>query len=547
MTREILKNALAQAIQDAQKENLLPSFVLPEIIVERPQQKDHGDYASSVAMKIAGVAKAKRTPQGIAETIVAKLTGKLGGTVKEIKIILPGFINFSLANEYLQKEVREILVPGQTYGRLNLGQNKKVQVEFISANPTGPLTLGNARGGFLGDALASVLQAAGWQAQREFYINDAGEQITKLGHSILGDAEAVYQGEYIDELRAGLVGKPKDAKTVGRAGAKVIIEHLIRPVVEKKMKIKFDNWFWESELHAAGKIEEVLKTLKSKKVTYEKDGALWFKTTQFGDDKDRVLVKSDGQPTYALVDAAYHLNKFKDRGFDRVIDIWGADHAGDVARVKAAVEVLGFGGKLEMILCQLVRLIKDGQEVKMSKRAGVYVTVKELIDEVGLDAVRFFMLTRSAGSHLDFDLALAKEQSPKNPVYYVQYAYARICSLLAKEKGVNRAAKSQAKISGDAFNLSSDEAELTLVKQLIKLPEVVADTALDYQVQRLPQYAMELVRAFHKFYEECRVISEDKAQTASRLALVEATRIVLKEVLGLMGISAPEHMEHAPK
>jgi len=548
MIKEEIKEAIRQAVEELQKEKLLPAFATPEITIEWPRQKDHGDYSSSIALKIAGLCKkTKRTPQGVAETLLPRLNEKLRGRVEEIKLVLPGFINFSLAEEYLCQEIKEILAIGPSYGQLNVGRGRKIQVEFISANPTGPLTLGNARGGFLGDTLASVLQAAGWRVEREFYINDTGEQILKLGHSILGDQEAVYQGEYINELRAG-IGKSKDAKVIGVNGAKVILERLIQPVVEKKMKIKFDRWFWESELHTAGKIREVVEILKRKKMTYEKDGALWFKTTQFGDDKDRVFIKKDGQPTYALVDAAYHLDKFKERGFEKVIDVWGADHAGDVARIKAAVEVLGFGERLEIILYQFVRLISQGQEVKMSKRAGTYVTVEELIDQVGLDAARFFMLTHSADSHLDFDLELAKEQSQKNPVFYVQYAYARICSLLAKYKtGGTRvsvkAVKGKAKKPVAVENSMADEWELALIKQLIKLPEVVEETAKDYQVQRLPQYALELVRAFHKFYEECRVISEDKAQTQSRLDLVKATQIVLRSILDLMGIDAPERME----
>ncbi len=517
--------------------------VLPEettIEIERIENKSFGDYSINAAFKIAKTFK--KNPMEAAEIIVAKCKSSDTDLFVKIEISQPGFINFFLSEKYLQKQVEAIWEKGKKYGEVNFGQNQKVQVEFISANPTGPLTLGNARGGFFGDVLASVLQKAGYQTEREFYINDAGEQVVKLGHSVLNDEQAVYQGEYINELREQINVKNKSATEIGQEAANLILENMLKPAVAK-MRIEFDHWFAESSLHQHNKVQKVIELLKAKNLTYEEGGALWFKSTQFGDDKDRVLTKKDGQTTYLAADAAYHFNKFQERGFDRVINIWGADHHGDVARLKAIVEILGFKNQLDIILLQFVRLMKKGEEKRMSKRAGVYVTVEELIDEVGLDVAKFFFLMRSPDSHLNFDLSLAKEQSEKNPVYYVQYAYARICSILrkAQEDGVLPLGRdwSPTKVGTPKLTYSS---ELDLIKQLIRLPEIIEDIAKDYQVQRLPQYALDLVRAFHKFYEECRVISEDKNLTQARLGLVKATQIVLKNILDLMGLSAPEKM-----
>ena len=444
----------------------------------------------------------------------------------------PGFINFFLSREYLQKQVSVILKEKEKFGQLKIGKSQKINVEFISANPTGPLTLGNGRGGFWGDVLTNVLNKAGYQAKREYYINDTGEQIKKLGHSVLNDVEAVYQGRYIEELRKKIKGN--DPEKIGQSAAKIILQEMIKPTI-KKMKIKFDVWFSEKTLYQRKEVTEVLDLLKNRKLAYESEGALWFKSTQFGDDKDRVLIKEDGEKTYLASDAAYLKNKFA-RGFQKLIFFWGADHYGYVARILAAAEALGYNKEqINIIVMQLVRLIREGQEVRMAKRTGTYVTLDELIDEVGLDVTRFFFLARGADTHLNFDLALAKKQSEDNPVYYIQYAHARICSILAKSK-------IKAKASVVDYKLLCHPSELGLIKQLIKLPEIIEDTARDYQVQRLPQYATDLATAFHQFYRDCQVLSENIHLAQARLSLVSATQIVLKNTLSLMGISAPEKM-----
>lgn len=462
---------------------------------------------------------------------------------KKIEFKIPVFFNFYFSEDYLQKQIEEILKEKESFGELRTGNGQKVNIEFISANPTGPLTLGNGRGGFCGDVLANVFTKAGFKVEREYYINDIGEQIRKLGHSVLGDSEAVYKGPYIEELKTRLNGMSADeAEKIGEAAAKIILEEMIKPSV-KKMGIKFDTWFLEKSLHQKKEVKKALDFLKKKNLAYEKEGALWFKSTQFGDDKDRVLIKADGETTYLASDVAYLKNKFE-RSFDKLIFFWGADHYGYIERIKAATEALGYKKEqVDIIIMQLVRLIQAGKEVRMAKRTGTYVTLDELIDEVGLDVARFFFLSRAANTHLNFDMDLAKEQSDKNPVYYIQYAHARICSILEKLNAQGSCpAGRQAKFKAEAKNLKplNHPSELNLVKQLIRLPEIIEDTAKDYQVQKLPQYAVDLATAFHQFYRDCQVINEDKNLENTRLSLICATKIVLKNTLDLMGIQAPE-------
>jgi len=497
-----------------------------KIRVAYPEGEGFGDYTTNIALQL------KRPANEIVRNLKSDLFEK-------IEVAGPGFINFFLSKGYLQKQVSAILKEKESFGKLRIGHGQKVNVEFISANPTGPLTLGNGRGGFWGDVLVNVLNKAGFQAKREYYINDIGEQIKKLGHSVLKDAEAVYQGQYVEDLRKKIKGN--DPEKVGKAAAKIILQKMIKPTI-KKMKIKFDVWFSEKTLYqkkpaspAGGEVAKVLDIFKKKKLAYESEGALWFKSTQFGDDKDRVLIKEDGEKTYLASDAAYLKNKFT-RGFQKLIFFWGADHYGYVARIKAAAEALGYKKEqINIIVMQLVRLIREGQEVRMSKRTGTYVTLDELIDEVGLDVTRFFFLARGADTHLNFDLALAKTQSENNPVYYIQYAHARICSILSKSK----ISSGKEKID---YKLLCHPAEMKLIKQLIKLPEIIEDISKDYQLQRLSQYATDLATTFHQFYRDCQVLSKNIHLARARLSLVSATQIVLKNTLSLMGISAPEKM-----
>jgi arginyl-tRNA synthetase len=530
MIRKEISDLTKQSIKTVIKKGNLPDFDIPEVLVEIPRDLKYGDYSTNIALLIAG--KTNKNPAQLAKEIVPNFPETK--IFKKIEAV-GGFINFFLSEDYLQKQVAIILKEKDRFGNLKIGKNQKVNIEFISANPTGPLTLGNGRGGFCGDVLANVLEKAGYKETREYYINNRGEQIIKLGHSVLGDKQAVYKGEYVEKLRKAVSGN--DAEQIGKKAAKIILDKMIKPST-KKMGVKFDKWFSEKELYKKKEAEKVLSELKKNNLTYEKEGALWFKSTQFGDDKDRVLIKGNGDETYITSDIAYLKNKFK-RGFEKLIFFWGADHYGYVNRLKASAEALGYRREdINIIVMQLVRLFEGGKEVRMSKRTGNYITIDELIDEVGLDATRFFFLVKSADTHFNFDMDLAREQSNKNPVYYVQYAHARTSSILTKIKSQN----SKLKAVNPSLILLSDSNELNLIKQLARLPEIIKDTAKDYQVQRLPQYAIDLADAFHKFYENCRVITDDKKLSEARLALVLAAKIVLKNTLDLMGISAPEKM-----
>ena len=488
-----------------------------EIKVEHPDGVGFGDYATNVALQL------KKPAAEIAEKLKSELFEK-------IEVEGPGFINFFLSKKYLQRQVKEILKQKERFGELKIGKNEKVQVEFISANPTGPLTVGNARGGPFGDVLGNVLKKAGFKVEKAYYINDCGMQILALGHSVLKDSEAQYRGDYIDYLNKRI--REKDPCRAGETAAKIIIEEMIKKTTAR-MGIKYNEWFSENTLHKSKKVDRALNFLEKKGLIYEKEGAKWFRSSKYGDGRDRVMVKKDGSKTYLASDIAYHRYKFEEKKFNKVIDVWGADHYGDVPGLRAGVEALGHKGKLDFILLQFVTIIENGQGLKMSKRKGTYVLMDELLEAVGSDITRFFFLQKSANTHLNFDLSSAKDQSEKNPVYYVQYAHARISSILRKAK--MKEAKSQ-------LNLLEHPAELKLIKQLIRFPEIVEDIAKDYQVQRLPQYAMDLATVFHQFYRDCQVLSEDKNLSQARLALVLAAKIVLKNTLSLMGISAPEKM-----
>jgi arginyl-tRNA synthetase len=473
----------------------------------------------------------------MAEDVVAVLNDQT--VFEKIEVAEPGYINFYLSEKYLQDVVGKINAEKNNFGNSQIGKNIKVNNEFISANPTGPLHLGNGRGGFYGDCLSKVLRKAGFEVTNEYFINDAGEQIMKLGHSVLKDSEAVYIGEYINELNEKYK-KITDVQEVGRKAAKDILENSIKKTIEEKMQISFDVWMSEKEIQEKKYVDKAIDLLQEKKLTYESEGALWLKTTEFGDDKDRVLIKKDKNKTYFATDCGYILNK-KERSFDKIIEIWGADHHGYVNRFQAAAEALGFQKEqTKFIIVQLVRLVKDGKEARMSKRAGNVVYIDDLIEEVGHDVTRFFFLMYSPDTHMNFDLGLAKEQSQKNPIFYVQYAYARICSIIRK------AQETMTKIQ-DTKNINMEllihEKELSLIKELNKFPELIEEISENYEVHKLPHYAIRLADKFHSFYDACRVIDEGNPQLSkARLSLVNAAKIVLAETLNLIGVSTPEKM-----
>ncbi|MDP2946268.1 MAG: arginine--tRNA ligase [bacterium] len=523
------------------------------ILIEVPENKEHGDYTTNIAFALTKILPAQGE---IAEYLVNKLKKQ---KVKDFSKIEAknGFINFFLSPECLHYQIKEILKQKNKYVFSGEGKGKKIQVEFISANPTGPLTIGNGRGGFYGDTLANILESQGYKVTREYYINDRGEQILLLGRSIKraqgsplsipgteepakaggmvpGISENLYKGEYINEL-AKQIDKKLNAGEAGQKAVELILKTYIRPVI-KRLGIKFDNWFSEKSLYSPAS-GEIMESLMRRDFIYEKDGTTWMKTSQHGDTEDRVLIKKDGSETYFLSDILYHFDKFKIRKFDKVIDIWGADHHGYAPRLKAAIAVLGIPeDNLEIIITQLVRLVKNGKEVKISKRAGVFITLEELIDEVGLDAARFFFLMYSPNTHMDFDMELAKQRSEKNPVYYIQYAHARLSGILRKAHPTGDHPK------GEKFKLLKEKGELNLIRKLAEFPELLSEVSRNYEVHRLPRYALELAREFHNFYEKYRVITEDKNLTSARLALTMATKIVLANALNLMGIKAPDKM-----
>jgi arginyl-tRNA synthetase len=529
MIKDEIQKSIKTAIKSAQrKKKLPPKLEIPNIEVFYPKNEKYGDWSTNISGLISK--QIQKSPLEVSGIIADELSKD--NKFEKVGTAKPVFINSFASKEFLQKQVKEILVQNEKYGSSELGKNQKIHLDFVSANPTGPLTLGNARGGPFGDILANIFEWSGYKVIREYYVNDAGKQIDSLGHSILKDKEAEYYGKYIDELSKKIKGK--DYREAGEKAAEIILSEMIKPSIES-LGIKFDNWFSEKKLQKSGEVDKAIDKLQKRGLVYEKDGAEWFKSTLFGDDKDRVVIKADGQKTYFGSDIAYHLDKIK-RGSTKLIDIWGADHHGDVVRIKGALEALGYKDKLDVILTQLVRVIKDGQELKMSKRSGTFITIDDLLDEVGRDAVRFIFAMYAPDSHINFDIQLAKEKSEKNPVYYVQYAHARIHGILEK------ATNFKPQIPKIKFQLLNHWAEKALIKQLIRMPDLIRDIALDYQVQKLPYYAIDLASVFHQFYNTCRVISDDSELTKARLSLILATKIVLKICLDLLGVSAPEKM-----
>ena len=552
MLKHKIATILEQAAAEAQQKGLLPQVGLPDITLEHPQNAAHGDYASSLPLKLARAVRAK--PLDIAE-IVAKLIVS-APEVEKIDVAPPGFINFSLSGDWLAQQVEVILRQGERYGNIDSGQGLKVQLEFVSVNPTGPLHVGHGRGAVLGDTLANVLEAAGYTVEKEYYVNDAGNQMDAFYRSLHARYQQVlglsaempsdgYQGEYVIELAREIVSERGDSllhlaheeatAEIGKMGLRRALDS-IREDLEL-LGVEFDVWFSEQSLFDSGQYQKTMSLLQQGGYTVEKEGAVWVASSEMGEDKDNVLVRSSGAPTYFASDIAYHYSKFLERGFNRVIDIWGADHQGHVPRMKAVVKALGIDpARLEIIITQMVTLKRGDVEIKLSKRSGELVTLRELVEEVGPDACRFFFLSRSADSQMDFDLELAKKESADNPVYYVQYAHARIASILrlADDRGIDYQ-------QGDVALLIT-EPELTLIRKMIQLEEIIELVADSLEPHHLPYYAQDLATVFHSFYKQCRVISDDQALTAARLKLVEASRIVFARALHLMGMNAPEQM-----
>lgn len=537
----LIEKQLREAIRALQETGILPAFDVPGIRVERPKDDQFGEYTTNVALMISK--QAGKSPREIAEKIREQLTenSEQNTLFEKVEVAGPGHLNFYLSQEALTNVVREVLEKGGSFGDSNIGVGEKVNNEFISANPTGPLHLGNGRGGFYADSLSRVLRKSGYDVTNEYYINDAGEQVMKLGHSVLKDSEAVYGGDYIDALNEQLTAnseqKNLNAKEIGEWAAEIVMEEMVKKTLSEQMAISFDVFTSEKkDVVEKGFVDKAIEIFKEKGLAFEEEGALWLRTTEFGDDKDRVLVKQDGSRTYFASDCGYILQKIE-RDFTRLIETWGADHHGYVARFKAAAQALGFQGKIDFLLVQLVKLVKDGVEVRMSKRAGNVVTIDELIETVGHDVARFFFLMYSPDTHMNFDLGLAEERSAKNPVFYVQYAHARLASILRK-------AEEEGFVSDGAdLSLLMHPKERELMRELLFFPELVETVSEDFSVHKLPQYAIRLADKLHSFYDECRVLdAENQSLSAARLELIRSVKIVLGETLSLMGIDAPERM-----
>jgi len=556
--REQIKNTVKNALAVAVEKGELPEASVEEIIIETPKEKEHGEFSTNIAMQLAR--QVRKAPVQTASILIANMN--FADTyIENVECAGPGFINFFLKKAWLYDSLKIIDRERDDYGRINIGHGQKVMVEFVSANPTGPLHMGNARGGALGDCIASVLQAAGYDVTREFYVNDAGNQIEKFGSSLearyiqlLKGEDAVefpedgYQGEdIIDHMKNYIEqygDKLLDADPETRR--KELVKYALPKNLERIRKgleaygINYDVWFSEQSLYDSGELADTIRYLEDKGLVVEKDGAKWFTATKFGAEKDEVIIRNNGIPTYFASDIAYHRNKFQKRGFDRVINLLGADHHGHVARMKAAVEALGIDpSKLEIIIFQLVRLFKNGEIARMSKRTGRAISLDDLLEEVGRDAARFIFNTKASGSHLDFDLDLAVKQSNENPVYYVQYAHARICSMLRliESEGIKVPAAEDADLT-----LLTTPEELDLIRKLAEYPDEIRIAAQTLEPSRLTRYVTDVASLFHSFYTECRVKGEEEKLMKARLVLVSATQIVIKNVLGILSINAPERM-----
>lgn len=572
--KETVMNALGRLVAEGKIE----AVPLPAFNVERPADVSHGDFSCNAAM--ASAKALRNNPRAIGQMIADAAV--LDGTVFEkIEVAGPGFLNFFISPLWFNETVGEVISSGSDYGKTELGKGKRVLVEFVSANPTGPMHIGNARGGALGDSLSSVLQFAGYEVEREFYVNDAGNQIEKFGKSLAirymqiadgnksdviasyGDddvcrkifedeenfpmPEDVYKGVDIIEHAYNFykINGDKFVNADEESRKSALVEYALPLNIDglekdlAKYRIVYDTWFRESSLHKSGAVKQIVDMLTEKGQTYEKDGAIWFKASDFGDDQDRVLVRANGIPTYFVPDIAYHYNKLVTRGFDKAIDILGADHHGYIARMKAALTALGVdASKLDIVIMQMVMLVRNGETVKLSKRSGKAITLSTLLDEVPIDAARFFFNLRDPNTHLEFDLELAIEESSNNPVFYVQYAHARICSILRRmeEEGTGY---SNIPVSELNFN---HPAELALIRHIAALPNCINEAAKDYNPSKITKYLCDLAQLFHKFYDNCKIKGEEENILQSRLSLCVATKTVFKNLLDLLKVDAPEKM-----
>ncbi len=572
--KETVMNALGRLVAEGKIE----AVPLPAFNVERPADVSHGDFSCNAAM--ASAKALRNNPRAIGQMIADAAV--LDGTVFEkIEVAGPGFLNFFISPLWFNETVGEVISSGSDYGKTELGKGKRVLVEFVSANPTGPMHIGNARGGALGDSLSSVLQFAGYEVEREFYVNDAGNQIEKFGKSLsirymqiadgnksdviasYGDddvcrnifedeenfpmPEDVYKGVDIIEHAYNFykINGDKFVSADEESRKSALVEYALPLNIDglekdlAKYRIVYDTWFRESSLHKSGAVKQIVDMLTEKGQTYEKDGAIWFKASDFGDDQDRVLVRANGIPTYFVPDIAYHYNKLVTRGFDKAIDILGADHHGYIARMKAALTALGVdASKLDIVIMQMVMLVRNGETVKLSKRSGKAITLSTLLDEVPIDAARFFFNLRDPNTHLEFDLELAIEESSNNPVFYVQYAHARICSILRRmeEEGTGY---SNIPVSELNFN---HPAELALIRHIAALPNCINEAAKDYNPSKITKYLCDLAQLFHKFYDNCKIKGEEENILQSRLSLCVATKTVFKNLLDLLKVDAPEKM-----
>ena len=549
--KTVLTDAIIKTAKNAIAAGVVKDGTLPEVQLTVPPKKEFGDFASNFAMQSARALRCN--PRVLAQYIVENLDCPY---VKKAEIAGPGFINFYLNPDWVYDMLARIVEAGENYGNLPKASDEKIQLEYVSANPTGPLHVGHGRGAAVGSALANLLKAAGYDVEQEYYINDAGNQMNNLARSVnarylelLGKEiefpEDGYHGHDIIDTAQRIINKYGD-RFLQMEEAERLEEFKTIAYQEKlaalkedleRFNVRFDVWFSEKTLHEANKIKEACERLLEKGYMYEQDGALWLKSTAFGDDKDRVVIRDNGVPTYFAADIAYHANKFG-RGFDRVINLWGADHHGYIARMKAAMQCMGYQPEqLEILILQMVRLLRDGQEVKMSKRTGQSVTLNELIDEVGTDAARFFFVMRSIDSQLDFDLDLAKKKSNDNPVFYVQYAHARICSIM------RQVAEAGIKVQGKGdYKLLTEPVEVDLIKKLGEYPEMLATAAKERAVQQVAHYVYDLAGLFHSAYNQCRILGVNEDLQQARLAMVMAVGHVVRHALSILGVSAPEKM-----